>query len=651
MKARVDQLLFGYREGHELLAASTPIEARLQSIFLPHTDARFEDESAHYLIGIPVPEAGRYLLARVWPAPELPRPGAVWAHAFLIDLSSLALIDPLVLAECFRRPVAGELGPYTTPLELPPSDEIQVAAPMNLMEALCLVTYGSQSGGVVLWNEPVIAEGALLALWRGLPVKPRGEFSFRTRGRARTGRSPYAVQVAAVLGGRSDSDVLSIADPAKLGQVPAWAAILAATSCDPDHPAASFIAAHANGVTDSRVLASIWPALLDTRPSEILSELATNYPEPSQQVSLKLALFGADKTNDTWWELPELDRLEAALSLQSELLRGPDFALPDRLDRQWRSTGRQQMLAWLDSRRRLPGDSATLVLEAAIPHLGAAEIGSRASDHELLTLALSRRPEILAEPGLWSALAHSEVEMVFGIAASALSEPAVISALLESGKDSLGAAALDHGADPLLLADTLARRHPTDLGRFSSVFSGYEQDLLLALQEGSRIKHDTLVLAAAFFGPAEIERIPPRRWLAGARAAHDRSDTTALNASTMLLSIALSTSGKTARKILIESFGPVHAGLEAGTLDRNTTAWKELERRLPGRSSDSSAKRLRQALLESMEENEWNPPDLKRALGPAGPEAARLIRLVPKKSPLRRFVESTLGDLISPLRG
>src|SRR5690242_16980479 len=334
VRAQVDQLLFGYREGHELLAASTPIESRLRSILLPHTDARFEDGSDHYLIGIPVPEIGRYLLARIWPAPELPRPGAVWAHAFLLDFALLALIDPLALAEHFRRPAMGELELYATPLELFPGTEHPVNVPMELMKTLCLVAYedAPQPGGVVLWDKPVAAEDALLALWRGLPVQARSEFSFRTRGRARTGRSPYAVQVAAVLGGRSDSNVLRVANPATIDQFPAWTTILAEANLDPRHRAASFIAENATSATDCRILASIWPALLDPRPSEVLSELATTYPEPSQQAALKLSLFGEKRQNDTWWELSELDRLSAALELRSDLLRGPEFVLPMRLD-------------------------------------------------------------------------------------------------------------------------------------------------------------------------------------------------------------------------------------------------------------------------------------------------------------------------------
>jgi hypothetical protein len=650
--ARVDQLLFGYREGHELLAASTPIDSRLQSILLPHTDARFEDESEHYLIGIPVPEAGRYLLARVWPAPELPRPGAVWAHAFLMNLSSVPSIDPLVLVESFRRPQPGEIEPYTVPLELSSGTKVPISAPMNLMETLCLVAYGENSlGGVVLWREPIAAEGALLALWRALPVQPRGEFSFRTRGRARTGRSPYAVQVAATLGGRSDSDVLSVIDPATLGQMPAWAIVLAEASLNSESRAAAFIAENATGPTDSRILASIWPALVNCQPDEVLFQLAANYPDQSQQTSLKLALFGELKAGHTWWDLPELDRLKAALELSSNLLRGSEFALSDRLDHQWRSAGRQQMLAWLDSRHRLPADSAGLVLEAAISHLDAAEIASRANDRELLTQALSRRSEIFGEPEFWTVLASAEVEVVLGLAAPSLSSPAVISALIESGNNSLSSAALNHGADALLLADTLARRHPTDLSRFASIFSGQEEGLLIALQQGSRMKPDTLVLAAAIFGPADVARISLRRWLAGARAAHDRSDNAALGASMSLLCTALGSDGKTARKILIESFGPVHAGLEAGVINRNLTSWDALEQRLPGRSTDKPAKRLRQALVESMEKSEWSTEDLKRALGPAGPQAERLIRLVPKKSSLRRLVESTLVDLVSPFRG
>ena len=113
----IDQLLFGYRDGHELLASSFKIDARLEAELLPHADARFEDRSEHYLVGLPVSSLERFMLTRIWPAPELPRPGAVCAYSLLIEETALTSLDPLRLLDLFRRPSEpNELGRYTSTL-------------------------------------------------------------------------------------------------------------------------------------------------------------------------------------------------------------------------------------------------------------------------------------------------------------------------------------------------------------------------------------------------------------------------------------------------------------------------------------------------------------------------------------------------------
>lgn len=62
------------------------------------------------------------------------------------------------------------------------------------------------------------------------------------------------------------------------------------------------------------------------------------------------------------------------------------------------------------------------------------------------------------------------------------------------------------------------------------------------------------------------------------------------------------------------------------------------------------SKRLRKALIKNMESNKWTPKELQRALAPAGPDAKRLVKLVGKKSGLRRIVEGAVDELVSPLR-
>ncbi|MGD0981396.1 MAG: hypothetical protein ABR946_07925 [Solirubrobacteraceae bacterium] len=195
----VDQLLFGYRNGHELIAGSRSLTPRQQRDVLPHLDASFDHADAQQLVGIGIPSLDGYLIARIWPAPERPRPGAVWAHALLLSAEQLARVPLAGLRALLRRPLDERYEPYRSPLTLP--DGTEHAAPPLLTRAL---TWALQSGGggrvIVLWDDPDEAEGALIALLDASPARDRIALSFRTRERARPS-SPYRIQVAAAVAG------------------------------------------------------------------------------------------------------------------------------------------------------------------------------------------------------------------------------------------------------------------------------------------------------------------------------------------------------------------------------------------------------------------------------------------------------------------
>jgi hypothetical protein len=195
----VDQFLFGYRDGHELIAGSRSLSPRQQRDVLPHLDASFDRADAQQLVGIGIPSLGGYLLARIWPAPERPRPGAVWAHALLLTAEQLARVRLAGLPGLLRRPIDDRFDGYSTALPL--LQEADRATPPLLTRAL---TWALQSGDggrvIVLWDHPDEAETALVALLDAVPGPDRMALSFRTRERARP-NSPYRLQVAAAVAG------------------------------------------------------------------------------------------------------------------------------------------------------------------------------------------------------------------------------------------------------------------------------------------------------------------------------------------------------------------------------------------------------------------------------------------------------------------
>jgi hypothetical protein len=80
---RVDQALFGYSDGHHLLASSLRFGPRELERLLILSDIASNAASAGadgYWTGVPLADSEKYAFMRTWPAPEMSRPGCVWTH-------------------------------------------------------------------------------------------------------------------------------------------------------------------------------------------------------------------------------------------------------------------------------------------------------------------------------------------------------------------------------------------------------------------------------------------------------------------------------------------------------------------------------------------------------------------------------------------
>src|SRR4051812_33811324 len=106
----LDQCLFGYDDGHRLLATSVSLPPSAATQLLLASDLApgvSGSEVVEYWTGIPLIDANCYALLRTWSAPEIPRPGCVWSHAVLLPFSDLPrFVDLAVLKSLFARPGA-----------------------------------------------------------------------------------------------------------------------------------------------------------------------------------------------------------------------------------------------------------------------------------------------------------------------------------------------------------------------------------------------------------------------------------------------------------------------------------------------------------------------------------------------------------------
>lgn len=179
----VDQALFGYSDGHRLLASSLSLSARDSYELAARSDlvpgANLEQD-ASYLTGFTLPESGVFAFIRTWLAPEMPRAGCVWSHVLLLPKAFLARqVDLGVLAGQFRRPYrASSQDGYSKKLKLEPVPAAEVADPLLVAEILAAYYEPAE----ILRGRPPDEEfgRALLAIWSQQWPKLRSEFSFRT---------------------------------------------------------------------------------------------------------------------------------------------------------------------------------------------------------------------------------------------------------------------------------------------------------------------------------------------------------------------------------------------------------------------------------------------------------------------------------------
>lgn len=196
----LNQALFGYRSGHNLLASSCKLSTESRRLLALLTDAPGTWPANGFeciFTGFPIPDSQHYAVFCTWPAKEMPRPGCVWSHVLLIDFPDLALIKNLEeLRLLFRRPEQRFEEEYLNTIEYPTKDAREIETPVSpRAEVECFLRGLYQSP-----NEPFIVDAAdgdnyaqlTFALWSQQWPRLRRNFCFSTGSfsdRSRTGVS------------------------------------------------------------------------------------------------------------------------------------------------------------------------------------------------------------------------------------------------------------------------------------------------------------------------------------------------------------------------------------------------------------------------------------------------------------------------------
>ena len=101
----VEQMLFGYSNGHALINTSLKKQLIRQRDVDLLSDVSGIGKFNNYITGYPICEDGYYVFAKTWYADEMQRPGCVWTHVILITFEDMEKgRGRIKISKLFHRP-------------------------------------------------------------------------------------------------------------------------------------------------------------------------------------------------------------------------------------------------------------------------------------------------------------------------------------------------------------------------------------------------------------------------------------------------------------------------------------------------------------------------------------------------------------------
>jgi hypothetical protein len=343
---KVQQALFGYLDGHNMLAASTTLAPRVRQFLATITDSSGSDNAKGFEIasftGLPVPETDFYALFSSWPAPEMPRPGCVWSHVILVQLADLARIPDLSKLQnvCARPSVPVDLNLYDHPLELDVSrmEEHRNGFPdEKRLDYLVRALYEYPEKAVVILDEDSAGwVNPIFRVWSQQWPRLRREFTFSTGslGDRRHAGIAFDLQVAPInserLWGRTRAPTLLLNYPAQAPEpfsrtIPEWVDIAVDDLLKgSDQQFRRFLFDFGSDIQKPRVafrkLAVLYMRIDTAAESawkELLCSVGELFPAQTDAIRLKRSLVSVPA------DLSPTERLERAWGIVSFLLDSP----------------------------------------------------------------------------------------------------------------------------------------------------------------------------------------------------------------------------------------------------------------------------------------------------------------------------------------
>lgn len=568
----VHQTLHGYNDGHRLISGSLPLDgadARIMLVMSDLSGSGVKPSPDGYLTGYPLEKSGKYVLARTWSAPEMPRPGCVWTHSLIIENADLArMTSARALLDAFSRPT----GPTTRSLyglQISISSKPGPDAPLRTERARSLLQalYLFPSRPVVAEvNVPLEDERLVTAIWMQQWPRLRRTFGFCTlTGMDRSGKG---VALDLQLARERERQLLSKFPDAVVADDSGFADGLQPLLFDLVDPAGStlreFLKRTGGDVDGGRramlPLCELYTSLLASHPPDLssavdaLAALDSNGRRQARSVRTlvaRQALKVADQIDDAVFEFL-LDTLEQASDSAERVDLGDQlgFAL-------WRRSPRRLHSALLAG--GLLGNAAARAVEEMQPDQIVA--GLQANGDIAADIA-ERRPDLLVQSGFWKI---QEVDDVLAERISERDTGRAALALLAAGR--VGPAATLIGrADPAELVRALESddADPDAASAWLITLCRDRNRTAAALASGA-IAHLSMVVAIAHLSqpddvPNAYGEDPWLIALRGASGTLKRSDEDFLAA--FLLARALGWQSRSQAKLLQYSYTRVYKAFE-----------------------------------------------------------------------------------------
>jgi len=591
---QVDQLMFGYRDGHQLLGGSRQVDSRALRLLLGATDMAIDVPNERFLTGLPLGTRDAYALCATWAAPEAPRPGAVWARVLLIPSELLGTIpDPLQLVLALDRPSRDDPSEFKVKLELSSLTTRDVAHPPRpLLESAVAAAYGATGKGVVVEPDLRAAEATIAALWRAQWPELRREFTFRTRPTARLDKPSADLIIARKIRGTTR--------PSSGSSHPAWVALVADAIDDPAQSTLrtfldEFGPLEAPEVKSVRVLANVFRRLAEGSTDAVREALEESYPSPAEGSALKLALFGTGSARP--WSGSEVDRVMSLLASKTDAWDSDALNLSTRVEALVESHGPNGVSRALGG--AAPGVTEA-VLSALIRRACPSDVSVFAQAHRELAVRLaSAVPALLHDESAWEGLTEDAAAALLNAAGP--DDPMTLTAAIHAGFSQL----VRREAGALATAMAIVR-------------TGTYRDAVLTLRDegpaqfAAPVEDDRVhLLVVAVWGQVQSD-LPDRL-----ERTRDRVDDFWLRAAVE----AIASASLDPSLVLPVAFGPLHNAITADQLPRE--CWRRLEKVLP--AAPDPALRLRRHLLDVARTNQWTGDQFEHALRGAGPHANQLL--------------------------